>query len=401
MSAKRDYYEVLSVQRGATDKEIADAYRKLAIKYHPDKNPGDEEAVARFKEAAEAFEVLSDKEKRARYDRFGHQAFAGGGGPQFSSVEDIFEAFGDLFAGGIFGDLFGGSRGGRRVRRGADIEAEVTIDLLEAAKGVARTVKYRRHEKCETCQGTGAAKGTRPETCSYCGGQGQVLQRAGFLTVQQTCPACRGEGTVVKSPCDDCHGHGYMAGRVEREVRIPAGVDDGSVLRMRGEGDPSPSGGPAGDCLVHIHVKQHKLFQRQGPHLVCQVPVTYAQATLGATIEVPTLEGREELKIPRGTQPGELIRLRGRGMPDLHGRGVGDLVVEINLEVPKKVTPQQEEVLRQLAELEQTEVSPKRKSFFQSLRDYFIPENEGNGDTKTSDIKTSDTKTADANAEKK
>ncbi len=388
MSAKRDYYEVLGVQRSATDKEIADAYRKLAVKYHPDKNPGDEEAVARFKEAAEAFEVLSDKEKRAKYDRFGHAAFAQGGGPSFSSVDDIFEAFGDLFAGGIFGDLFGGRRGGRRVRRGADVEAEVTLDLLQAAKGIAKTVKYRRHEKCETCQGSGAASGTKPETCSYCGGHGQVLQRSGFLTVQQTCPACRGQGTVVKSPCGDCQGHGYIARKVEREVRIPGGVDSGSVLRIRGEGEPSPSGGPAGDCLVHIRVKEHKLFHRQGPHLICQVPVTYAQAALGATIEVPTLEGREDLKIPRGTQPGELIRLRGRGLPDLHGGGVGDLVVEIHLEVPKKVAPEQEALLRQLAELEQTEVSPRRKSFFQSLRDYFIPENEGNGEATTADAKT-------------
>ena len=209
------------------------------------------------------------------------------------------------------------------MRRGADVDCEVTLELREAAKGVARTVKFRRHEKCETCQGTGAAKGSKPETCSYCGGQGQVLQRAGFLTVQQTCPACRGEGTIVKSPCNDCQGHGYVPRKVEHEVRIPAGVDDGSLLRIRGEGEPSPGGGPSGDCRVHIRVRQDKLFHREGEHLICQVPITYAQAALGATIEVPTLEGREELKIPRGTQPGEMIRLRGRGMPDLQGRGEG------------------------------------------------------------------------------
>jgi molecular chaperone DnaJ len=390
MSAKRDYYEVLSVERKASDKDIADAYRKLAIKYHPDKNPGDEEAVAKFKEAAEAFEVLSNKDKRAKYDRFGHAAFASGGGPSFSSVDDIFAAFGDLFGGGsIFGDLFGG--GGRRVRRGADVDCEVTLELREAAKGVTKTVRFRRHEKCDTCQGSGAAKGTKPETCSYCGGQGQVLQRAGFLTVQQTCPAYRGEGTIVKSPCGDCQGHGYIARRAEREVRIPAGVDDGTLLRIRGEGEPSPAGGPAGDCRVHIRVKEDKFFHREGHHLICQVPITYAQAALGATVEVPTLEGREELKIPRGTQPGELIRLRGRGMPDVHGRGVGDLVVEVHVEVPKKLPPEQEELLRKLAELEQTEVSPKRKSFFQSLRDYFIPDGEEtNGTPTTSEGKTAE-----------
>jgi molecular chaperone DnaJ len=383
---------VLGVQRSATDKEIADAYRKQAIKHHPDKNPGDEEAVAKFKEAAEAFEVLSDKEKRAKYDRFGHQAFAGGGGPSFSNVDDIFAAFGDLFGGGsIFGDLFGGSRGGRRARRGADVDCEVTLELREAAKGIARTVKFRRHEKCATCHGTGAAKGSKPETCSYCGGQGQVLQRAGFLTVQQTCPACRGEGTIVKSQCNDCQGHGYVPRKVEREVHIPAGVDDGSLMRIRGEGEPSPGGGPSGDCRVHIRVRQDKLFHREGEHLICQVPITYAQAALGATIEVPTLEGREELKIPGGTQPGEMIRLRGRGMPDLQGRGKGDLIVEVHVEVPKKLHPQQEELLRQLAEVEQAEVSPKRKSFFKSLREYFLPEGEEqNGEAHTADAKTED-----------
>lgn len=386
MLAKRDYYEVLGVQKSASDKEIADAYRKLAIKNHPDKNPGDEEAVARFKEAAEAFEVLSDQEKRARYDRHGHAAFAGGGGPSFSNVEDIFSAFGDLFGGGgLFEGLFGGGGGGgRRVRRGADVDCEITLDLREAAKGVSKTIRFRRHEKCETCDGSGAAAGSKPEKCSYCGGQGQVLQRAGFITMQQTCPACRGEGSIVKNPCGDCNGHGFVPRRVEREVRIPGGVDNDSLLRVRGEGEPSPSGGPAGDCRVHIRVKPDKLFRREGPHLICQVPVTYAQAALGATIEVPTLDGREELKIPRGTQPGELIRLRGRGMPSLQGHGIGDLIVEVHVDVPKKLHPKQEDLLRQLAELEETEVSPKRKSFFQSLKDYFLPE-EGNGKEKSSE----------------
>jgi molecular chaperone DnaJ len=377
MSAKRDYYEVLSVERSASEKEIADAYRKLALKHHPDRNPGDEEAIGKFKEAAEAFEVLSDKEKRARYDRYGHAAFQNGGGtPGFASVDDIFEAFSDVFGGGLFGDLFGGG-GGRRVRRGANIECEVTLDLLEAARGVSKTVHFRRHEKCEACKGTGAQPGTEPQKCTYCGGHGRVQQRHGFLTMQTTCPACHGAGSVIKDPCKACRGEGFVAQKAQREVRIPAGVDNDTLLRIRGEGEPSPDGGPAGDCRVHIRVKEHPLFHREGPHLVCQVPITYAQAALGAAVEVPTLEGREELKIPAGTQPGELIRLRGRGMPDPHGRGVGDLVVEVHLEVPKKLTEQQEEVLRQLAEIEQANVTPKRKSFFQKLRDYFIPDEQG------------------------
>jgi len=377
MSAKRDYYQVLGVERGASDKEIADAYRKLAIKNHPDKNPGDDEAVARFKEAAEAFEVLSDKEKRARYDRLGHAAFEGGGGPSFSSVEDIFEAFGNLFGGGggIFDSLFSGG-GGRRIRRGAHVECQVTIDLREAAKGVSKTVKFRRHAKCEPCGGSGAAPGTKRQKCSYCGGKGQVVQQAGFFSVQQTCPACRGEGSMVKDPCSACRGEGYVARLVEREVRIPAGIDHDQVLKIRGEGEPSPDGGPPGDCLVHIRVKDDPLFQREGLHLVCHVPITYAQAALGATIEVPTLDGKEELKIAAGTQPGELIRLRGRGIPDVHGRGVGDLVVAVQIEVPKKITAQQEALLRQLADLEQADVSPHRKSFFQTLKDYFLPDAE-------------------------
>jgi molecular chaperone DnaJ len=374
MSAKRDYYEVLGVEKSASEKEIADAYRKLALKYHPDRNSGDEDAVEKFKEAAEAFEVLSNKEKRGQYDRFGHAAFQNGGMPGFSNVEDIFEAFSDILGGGLFGDFFGGGR--RRVRRGADIDCQVTLDLLEAAKGVAKTVSFQRHEKCTACEGKGAKPGTQPQRCTYCGGAGQVRQHHGFLTVQQTCPACCGAGNVIKDPCTECRGEGYVAQKAEREVRIPAGVDEGSLLRIRGEGEPSPEGGPAGDCRVHIRVKEHPLFHRQGPHVICQLPITYAQAALGATVEVPTLEGREELKIPAGTQPGELIHLRGRGMPDVHGRGKGDLVVEINVEVPKKLTPKQEETLRQLAELEQANVSPKRRSFFKTLKEYFIPDEE-------------------------
>jgi molecular chaperone DnaJ len=375
MSAKRDYYEVLGVARDASDKQIADAYRKLAIKYHPDKNPGDDEAVAKFKEAAEAFEVLSDQDKRSRYDRYGHAGVDGGAGgsPHFTDVNDIFSAFGDIFGDSIFGDVFGGRRG-TRVRKGADVKCEVTLDLLEAARGVTKTIHYHRHETCNNCQGNGARPGSKPETCRYCGGQGQVIQSSGIFRVQTTCPSCRGAGKTIKDPCPNCRGTGRLAKKVNREVPIPAGVDEGTRLRLAGEGEASPNGGPAGDCYCFISVKEHPFFQREGAHLICQVPITYTQAALGATVEVPTLDGREELAIPPGTQPGEIFRLRGRGMPSPQRRGNGDLVVQVNLDVPKTLTDRQEELLRELAEVEKTHVSAHRKSFFEKLKDYFISE---------------------------
>ena len=375
MSAKRDYYEVLGVGRDASEKQLADAYRKLAIKYHPDKNPGDEEAIVKFKEAAEAFEVLSDSDKRARYDRYGHAGVESGpgGSPHFTDVNDIFSAFGDIFGDSVFGDIFGGRRG-NRVRKGADVKCQVTLDLLEAARGVTKTIEYQRHETCSTCQGSGAKAGSTPETCRYCGGQGQVVQSSGIFRVQTTCPSCRGAGKVIKDPCPTCRGSGRVGKKVKREVSIPAGVDEGTRLRLQGEGEPSAHGGPPGDCYCFISVKEHPLFQREGSHLICQIPITYSQAVLGAAIEVPTLEGREELQIPAGTQSGEVFRLRGRGMPSPQRRGKGDLAVQVHLEVPKRVNERQEELLRELAELEQTEVSPHRKSFFEKLKDYFIPE---------------------------
>jgi molecular chaperone DnaJ len=377
MAAKRDYYEVLGVSRTATEKEIADAYRKLAIKYHPDKNPGDEEAVAKFKEAAEAFEILNDAEKRSRYDRYGH-AGVDGGQPHFQDVNDIFAAFGDFFGESLFGDVFGGRRGGRG-RRGADVRCQVTLDLLEAARGATKILTYQRHETCEECSGSGAKPGTKPETCRYCGGSGQVVQASGIFRVQTTCPSCRGAGRVVREACAKCHGNGRLPKKVKREVAIPAGVDEGTRLRLQGEGEASPGGGPPGDCYCFIHVKEHPLFQREGQHLICQVPITYSQAALGAKIEVPTLEGREELSIPPGTQPGEIFRLRGRGMPAPGRRGTGDLVVQVALEVPKTLTDRQEELLRELAETERSNVSPHRKSFFEKLKDYFIPEDSPQG----------------------
>ncbi len=373
MTGKRDYYEILEVTKSASKDEISASYRRLAIKFHPDKNPGDDEAVQRFKECAEAFEVLSDDNKRARYDRYGHSGVEGG--TQFHDVNDIFSAFADIFSGSGFGDIFGGGRG-RGVSRGRHVSCDVTIDLLEAASGVKKSIRIKRHKECGTCNGTGAEPGSKVESCSYCGGHGQVISQQGIFRMQTTCPQCHGEGQTIHDPCGDCRGAGYVRSKVEREIHIPAGVDNGSRLRLSGEGEPSPNGGPAGDCYVDITVRPHPLFEREGPHLICRLPLTYPQAALGATLEVPTLDGPEELEIPAGTQAGEVFRLKQRGMPDLRGGRPGDLHVLVQIDVPKKLSTKQEELLRELAELDHTEVTPHRKSFFEKLKDYFAPEEE-------------------------
>lgn len=370
MSSKRDYYEVLSVSREASAGEISTSYRKLAVQFHPDKNPGDQEALDRFKEASEAFEVLHDTEKRARYDRYGHAGVsngAGGGGAHFSDVEDIFSAFGD-----IFGDIFGGGggRGRRRVRKGRDVRCDVTLTLEEAAAGVCKTVQFQRQEKCETCDGSGAAEGATRETCSYCGGRGQVVQAAGIVRVQTACPACHGEGSSVSSPCKDCRGTGHEKKKVEVEVEIPAGVDDGMQVRITGQGEPSPQDGPPGDCYCFVTVESHNLFERDGQHLICRVPITYSQAALGCELEVPTLNGRADVKIPAGTQTGKVFRLRGQGLEDPRMVGIGDLLVQVNIEVPKKLDEEEEKLLRQLAEMEHKNVAPERKGFFESVKEY-------------------------------
>lgn len=372
MSTQRCYYEILSVSREASEGEISTAYRKLAIQYHPDKNPGDEEAITRFKEAAEAFEVLNDKEKRSRYDRFGHAGVngnaGGGGGAGFSDVEDIFSAFGDMF-----GDLFGG--GGRgRARAGRDVRCDVTLTLHEAAEGTTKTVEYKRHETCDDCDGSGAAEGSTRETCGYCGGHGRVIQSAGIVRMQTTCPACQGSGTTIKKPCRSCRGTGQKLKTVSTEVRIPAGVDDGTRVRISGEGEPSTSGGPPGDCYCFISVLDHPLFEREGQHLVCRVPITYTQAALGCDLEVPTLNGRGEVKLPPGTQSGDVFRIGGQGMPDPRRHGLGDLLVQVTIEVPKKLSADEEKALRELAELESANVAPERKSFFSKVKEYFTAE---------------------------
>ena len=376
MVSKRDYYEVLGVDRSATDGEISEAYRKAALEHHPDRNPGDEEAVDRFKEAAEAFEVLHNPDKRARYDRFGHAGLdgPGGGAPHFHDVSDIFEAFGSVFGDSLFGDFFGGGRRRQaRARPGADVRCEVSLDLLEAARGISKEIRFKRHEQCAICRGTGAKPGTQPEACRYCGGQGRVVQSTGIFSLQTTCPSCKGAGTMIREPCTSCGGSGFVLKNIRRKVNIPAGVDNGTRLRIPGEGEPSPGGGPRGDCYCFIAVNPHPLFERDGQHLICQIPISYSQAVLGATIEVPTLNGREDLTLPPGTATGHVFKLKGRGMPDPRYGKRGHLLVQVHIEVPAKLTAVHEKILRKLAEFEHTHVTPKRKSFVEKLKDYFVP----------------------------
>lgn len=378
MSAQRDYYEVLGVARNASPEELKKAYKKLALKYHPDRNPNDSDAIHSFKEASEAYEVLNDPDKRARYDRLGHAGVKGsGGGAGFQDVNDIFGAFGDLFEGfGFqFGGGGGGGRGGRRSggSRGESLQAKIRIDLTEAFSGCKRELRISRHEGCDTCQGSGCKPGTSPVQCSTCGGQGQVIQSQGFFRFQTTCPACRGRGTVVKSSCPSCNGQGRMLKEVVREIAIPAGIDTGMQMCMRGEGEAGLNGGQRGDLFVDIEVKKHPLFQREGQDLMYRLPITFAQAALGSEIDIPTLKGSEKLTIKPGTQPGEINRLRGFGMPDPRGGNgrSGDLLVEIQVEVPRKLSPEQEELLRQLAELDHKDVMPHSRSFFDKVKQFF------------------------------
>ena len=384
MATQTCYYEILSVSRTASGDEIKKAYRKLALKYHPDRNQGDEAAVEKFKEASEAFDVLSDSSKRSRYDQYGHAGVSGaagrGGGAGFGDVNDIFSAFGDIFEGFGFGGGGGGARGrksGSGARRGASLETTIVLELPEAASGCMRELEVSRRETCETCSGSGAKAGSTPVSCKTCGGHGQVIQSQGFFRVQTACPACKGEGKTIKDPCDDCSGTGRVMKTSTLEINIPGGVDNGMQMPIRGEGEAGIKGGPRGDLHVNFKVKDHPLFQRDDQDLLCRVPISYYQAALGAEVEIPTLTGRETLKIKPGTQPGEVHRLRHKGMPDPNGRhSVGDLLVEIQIEVPRKVEGRQEKLLRELAELEEANVMPHQKSFFDHVKNFFAGDEE-------------------------
>ena len=373
--ADRDYYEVLGVANDASQDDIDSAYRKKALKYHPDSNPDDEDAIARFKEAAEAYEILGDKEKRSRFDQFG-RAGLDGGGVQFGSVNDIFEAFGDIFGGGLFGSLFAGRRRRPRQRRGADVGCETVLTLEEAASGVTQTVSIHRSEICQSCEGSGSSPGSQRSECRRCGGQGvEVIQFAGILggmhRGQTTCSFCQGVGSVITDPCDSCSGNGHVPGQVSVDIKIPPGVDNGNRVRIAGQGEPSLDGGSRGDCYCLIHVEEHELFKRDGDFLVLEMPITYSQSVLGSTIEVPTLEGLQPLVIPAGTPLGKVFRISGYGMPNPHNGKKGELLVQTYIEVPTSTSPRHEELLRELAEMEDVHVTPERRGFLEKIKDYF------------------------------
>ncbi|MFW6161514.1 MAG: molecular chaperone DnaJ [Planctomycetota bacterium] len=371
--AKRDYYEVLGVARDAAPDEIKRAFKKLALQWHPDRNPDRrEEAEAQFKEIAEAYEVLADDDKRARYDRFGHEGLRGTGFREFTNVEDIFGF--DLFS-SIFDELGFGLGGRGRRRRGYDVQHDLTVKFREACFGTTQTVEALRREPCSSCGGSGCQPGTSPRTCRTCGGYGQVQQRAGFFAVRTTCPECRGRGTMVDKPCRECGGSGRTRQAVSIDVQIPPGIDDGVRLRVPGEGEVGEDNRTRGDLYCYIRVEPHPLFERHGQDVVCRVPITYSQAALGADIEVPTLDGgTTTLHVPAGTQSGEVLTLRGQGVPRLRGRGRGDQHVVVNIAVPKKLSARQQELLRELAALEDKHVSPQRRSFLDKLKDFFTEE---------------------------
>jgi len=347
---KRCYYEVLGVERNATEEDIKKNYRKLAMQYHPDRNSGDKEAEEQFKEAAESYEVLRDREKRDIYDRYGHEGLINTGFRGFSGFEDIFSSFGSIFE-DVFGFSNGRSRSRTAARAGNDLRYDMKISFMDAAIGLARDIEVPKYETCGDCRGTGAAAGTSPEVCRRCQGRGQVTQSSGFFSISSTCPGCRGEGRIIKEPCRPCTGTGRKQITRIVNIKIPAGVETGSRLRLRSEGEQGSSGGPSGDLYVFIHVEPHEFFERNGADLYCRVPISFVQAALGATIEVPTLMGNEKLKIPRGTQSGKTFRLRGKGIAHLRGLGRGDQIIETVVTIPAQLNRKQEELLREFAQL--------------------------------------------------
>jgi molecular chaperone DnaJ len=345
------------------------AFRRLALKYHPDRNPGDKTAEEKFKKVAEAYQVLSDPEKRQRYDLYGPAGLEGVQVGGFAGSEDIFSRFADILGGGLFDDFFGAAQS--RARGGASRRIQMELSLEEVARGVERVVEISRQEYCDACRGSGAAAGTSPVTCSYCHGHGQVQHHQGFFTMRETCPNCRGRGRLIRQPCKPCKGTGRAPKKVRVSLRIPAGIEDGQSLVVRGEGDPGDDGAPRGDLYCDIRVKPHPLFERRGQDILCEVPLAFTQAALGAEIEVPTLGGRVMLKIPRGTESGKVFRLAEQGLPSLSGFGRGSQLVVVFVDVPKHLTPRQEELLRELAKMEEASVSPRRRSFFDKVKKAF------------------------------
>jgi len=369
MPQRRDFYEVLEVSRDASDEDIKRAYRKQALKYHPDRNPGDKAAEDKFKECSAAYQILSDPEKRAQYDRFGAAAFDGNGGGF-----DFGAGFEDIFS-GIFGDFFGQTRGGgrsrSRARRGDDLRYNLDLAFEEAAFGSEKTISVPRMSTCETCDGQGAKPGTKPKTCSGCRGSGQVRFQQGFFSIAKTCGQCGGQGSVIADPCPKCQGQGVVRRTQSLSVKIPAGVDTGSRLKLRGEGEAGAAGGPAGDLYVVVRVREHALFRREDSDVICDIPLSFPQAALRADIEVPTLEGKHKMRFPPGTQSGALFRLKGKGIADLRGYGRGDHVVRVVVETPRKLTKRQKELLEEFAKTSGQEVHPMSRGFFEKVKEMF------------------------------
>ncbi len=370
---KNDYYNVLGVKRNAGQEDIKRAYRKIALKFHPDKNPGNKKAEERFKAAAEAYEVLGDQEKRKRYDQFGHEGLSGVETRGFGSFDDIFDAFGDVFGGGsIFEEFFGGRSRTKSGRRGASLRCDIVLDFTEVATRAEKVIEITKRNVCEECRGTGARKGTSPVSCPYCRGKGEVHQKQGFFTLRTACPKCHGKGKIIETPCHRCNGNGLYPKKSKIKVQVPAGIEDGTRLRIAGQGEPGENGAPSGDLYCDIHIRPHPIFARHDSEVICEFPITFTQAALGSEIDVPTISGRfVKVKVPRGIQNGDILPVKGEGFPHVRGYGRGDLLVHIIIEIPAKLTSKQEQLLREFAELEHKNVLPKQKSFFRKVKDLF------------------------------
>jgi molecular chaperone DnaJ len=372
--AKRDYYEVLGVNRDAAEDEIKKAYRKLAMKYHPDRNPDNPKAEEQFKEAKEAYEILSDGQKRSAYDQFGHAGVdqSVGGGAGGAGMGGFADAFSD-----IFGDIFGGGRGGggrSNVYRGADLRYNLEVSLEDAARGTETKIRIPTMAECETCHGNGAKKGTEPKTCPTCGGHGQVRMQQGFFSIQQTCPKCHGSGRYIAEPCTSCHGAGRVKQHKTLSVKIPSGIDEGDRIRLSGEGEPGVNGGPPGDLYVQIHLHEHSVFQRDHDDLHCEMPISFTVAALGGEIEIPTLDGVARLKIPAETQSGKVFRLRGKGIKGVRSVSRGDLLCHVALETPVSLTDKQKELLREfeaISQINSARHNPRAKSWMDRVKEFF------------------------------